>query len=221
MKKLCIYLLGLFVLYSCANKQASTEDDETFAKLPLPANGEKVATFSGGCFWSLSEALSELKGVKKVVAGYAGGSAKNPTYEDVSTKLTGHAESVQVYYDPSTISYPDLVKSFFYAHDPTTPDRQGPDEGPNYRSIAFYRNIEEKKTLDSIIMQLTKAHQYSDPVVTQLKPFKVFYPAENYHQGYYRSHLESTYIVEESKPKVLKFRKAVHNQLKPGLQSAQ
>jgi peptide-methionine (S)-S-oxide reductase len=221
MKLTFIYLLALSVLYSCSNSQANNTDDGVFTKLPPQATGEKVATFSGGCFWSLSEALSELKGVNKVVAGYAGGSAKNPTYEDVSTKLTGHAESVQVYYDPSTISYPDLAKAFFYAHDPTTPDRQGPDEGPNYRSIAFYRNIEEKKTLDSIVMQITKAHQYSDPVVTQMKPFKVFYPAENYHQGYYRSHLESTYIIEESKPKVLKFRKAVHSQLKPEFQSAQ
>jgi peptide-methionine (S)-S-oxide reductase len=219
MKLTFIYLLALSVLYSCSNSQANNTDDGVFAKLPLQANREKVATFSGGCFWSLSEALSELKGVNKVVAGYAGGTAKNPTYEDVSTKLTGHAESVQVYYDPSTISYPDLVKAFFYAHDPTTPDRQGPDEGPNYRSIAFYRNIEEKRTLNSIIAEITKTHRYSDPIVTQVVPFNVFYPAEIDHQGYYRSHSESTYIVEVSEPKVLTFRKALYGQLKPEFQS--
>lgn len=207
------------MLYGCANTHASNTDDEIFAKLPLQANGEKVATFSGGSFWSLSEELSELKGVNRVVAGYAGGTTKNPTYEEVCTKLTEHAESVLVYYDPSMISYPELVKAFFYAHDPTTPDQQGPDEGPNYRSIAFYRNIEEKRILDSIIMQITNTHRYSYPIVTQVVPFKVFYPAENSHQGYYRSHSESTYIVEVSKPKVLNFRKAIYRQLKPEYQS--
>ncbi|MFA6245398.1 MAG: peptide-methionine (S)-S-oxide reductase MsrA [Mucilaginibacter sp.] len=223
MKNILFYLLGLSLSCGCSDTNTSTEINSTeegiFAKLPLPAKGERVATFAGGCFWSLSEALSELKGVNKVVAGYAGGTANNPTYEDVSTKLTGHAESVQVYYDPSLISYRDLVKAFFFAHDPTTPDRQGPDEGPNYRSIAFYRDIEEKRILDSMINQINNIHQYSDTVVTQLLRFKTFYPAENDHQGYYRSHPESTYILEVSQPKVFKFRKAMYKQLKQEFQS--
>src|ERR1700757_2228220 len=126
MKILNISLLCLLFVCSCANAQESTHD-LAFAVLPQPKKGEQIATFAGGCFWSMSEALFELKGVNKVVAGYAGGTVKNPTYEDVCTKLTGHAESVQVYYDPSVISYATLVEAFFYAHDPTTTDRQGPD----------------------------------------------------------------------------------------------
>lgn len=202
------------LLCSCANGQIS-DSNNAFATLPASKAGEKVATFAGGCFWSLSEGLSELKGVNKVVAGYAGGTIQNPTYGDVCTKLTGHAESVQVYYNPEVISYSTLAEAFFYAHDPTTVDRQGPDEGPDYRSIAFYRTLEEKKILAEVITKVNTSHHYADPIVTQVLPFKVLYPAENYHQGYYRAHPNNSYIQYVSMPKVIKLRNRMNDKLKP------
>ncbi|QTE34695.1 peptide-methionine (S)-S-oxide reductase MsrA [Mucilaginibacter gossypii] len=214
-KKLNVCLLGLLILFGCANAQT---EGSGFASLPAPKNGEKVATFAGGCFWSLSEGLYELKGVNKVVAGYAGGTTKNPSYEDVCGKNTGHAESVQVYYDPAEISYAALAEAFFYAHDPTTVDRQGPDVGDDYRSVAFYRTPEEKKTLENVIAKVNATHHYSSPIVTQVVPFKVLYPAENYHQGYYRLHMNSPYISHVSVPKVMKLRKAMNSLLKPEFQ---
>ncbi|WPU99949.1 peptide-methionine (S)-S-oxide reductase MsrA [Mucilaginibacter sp. cycad4] len=214
-KKLNICLLGLLILFGCADAQTGGNG---FANLPAPKAGEKVATFAGGCFWSLSEGLYELKGVTKVVAGYAGGTTKNPSYEDVCGKNTGHAESVQVYYNPAEISYAALAEAFFYAHDPTTIDRQGPDVGDDYRSVAFYRTPEEKKTLESVIAKVNATHHYSGPIVTQVVPFKVLYPAENYHQGYYRQHMNSPYIAHVSVPKVLKLRKAMNSLLKPEFQ---
>jgi peptide-methionine (S)-S-oxide reductase len=147
MKKLILYTAGIFLfLSSCADGQASKSGDD-FAVLPTSKAGEAVATFGGGCFWSMSEAISELKGVNKVVSGYAGGTTKNPTYRQVSSQNTNHAETVQIYYDPKVISFDKIAEAFFFAHDPTTLNRQGPDEGTDYRSIAFYRNNAVKPTL--------------------------------------------------------------------------
>jgi peptide-methionine (S)-S-oxide reductase len=209
-----IFLLSSILIVGCVQAQSS-KTDESFAKIPQPAGNEKVATFAGGCFWSLSEGLSELKGVNKVIAGYAGGHTKNPSYEDVCTKTTGHAETVQVYYNPDVISYAVLAQAFFYAHDPTTLNRQGPDEGTDYRSIAFYRSPEEENILKAVIKKVNESHHYSNPVVTELLPFTMFYPAENYHQGYYKLHTDNPYIVNVSEPKVLKLRKAMNAQIKP------
>ena len=185
------------------------------ATLPKPKTGEALATFGGGCFWSMAEAMSELKGVNKVVSGYAGGNTKNPTYEEVSTATTNHAETVQIYYDPKVISYTKLAEAFFFAHDPTTLNRQGPDEGTDYRSIVFYRTPEEKNILEATIKKVNESKHYSNPVVTQVVPFTVFYAAENYHQGYYKTHLDQLYIESVSTPKVMKFRKAMAADLKP------
>jgi peptide-methionine (S)-S-oxide reductase len=218
MKKLSLYLFAFLLFSGCANGQ-TPGNGSIFANLPDPKSNEKVATFAGGCFWSLSEALSELKGVRLVVAGYSGGSVKNPTYEEVCTKLTGHAESVQVYYDPSVISYATLAEAFFYAHDPTTLDRQGPDEGPDYRSIAFYRTADEKRILEEVIDRVNQSHHYGEPIVTKVMPFKVLYAAENYHQGYYRLHGNNPYIQYVSVPKVLKLRRAMNSNLKPEFQN--
>jgi len=212
MKKLSLYLLTVVLLWGCAQGQP---EDHSFAKLPAPKAGEKVATFAGGCFWAMSEAMSELKGVNLVVAGYAGGTTKNPTYEQVCEKNTGHAESVQVYYNPSVISYAQLVEAFFYAHDPTTLNRQGPDDGDDYRSAIFYRTPEEKTTVETIMKKVTATHHYSNPIVTEVVPYKVLYPAEVYHQGYYKTHPGSGYIQSVSVPKVMKMRHAVPQLLKP------
>ncbi|SEM63750.1 peptide-methionine (S)-S-oxide reductase [Mucilaginibacter gossypiicola] len=214
MKKLILYTVGIFLfLSSCADGQGSKNGDD-FAALPAPKTGEAVATFGGGCFWSMSEAMSELKGVNKVISGYAGGTTKNPTYREVCSDNTNHAETVQIYYDPKVISFDKIAEAFFFAHDPTTLNRQGPDEGTDYRSIAFYRNEAEKNAIEATIKKVNESKHYANPIVTQVVPFKVFYPAENYHQGYYRSHPDQPYIVGVSVPKVMKFRKAMKADLK-------
>lgn len=214
MKKLILYIAGLFLFVGCANGQPKQSED-AMASLPKPKTGQAVATFGGGCFWSMSEAMSELKGVSKVVSGYAGGNTKNPTYEEVSTRTTNHAETVQIYYDPKVISYATIADAFFFAHDPTTLNRQGPDEGTDYRSIAFYRTPEEKNILLATIKKVNESKHYNNPIVTQVVPYTVFYAAENYHQGYYKTHLDQPYIESVSTPKVMKFRKAMAADLKP------
>lgn len=216
MKKLILYIAGIFLFVGCANGQQS--NDNAFATLPKIQAGEALATFGGGCFWSMSESMSELKGVNKVISGYAGGTTKNPTYEEVSSRNTNHAETVQIYYDPKVISYAKLAEAFLYAHNPTELNRQGPDEGTDYRSIAFYRTPEEKATLLATIKKVNDSKHYNAAIVTQVVPYKVFYAAENYHQGYYRLHPDQPYIAGVSVPKVLKFRKAEKAELKPEFQ---
>lgn len=216
MKKTILYIAAILLLAGCVNAQSSGGND--FADLPKPKAGEAVATFGGGCFWSMSEAMSELKGVNKVISGYAGGATRNPTYEEVSTRTTGHAECVQVYYDPKVISYATLVNAFFFAHDPTELNRQGPDEGTDYRSIAFYLTPEEKDVWLSTIKKINESRHYPDPIVTQVVPFKAFYAAEKYHQGYYRLNGDNPYIASVSAPKVMKFRRAEKAELKPEFQ---
>jgi len=213
MKKLMIYFAAILLYSGCANGQ-----NNDFASLPQPKAGEQVATFGGGCFWSMSEAMFELKGVDKVVSGYAGGVKVRPTYEEVGTQQTGHAEVVQIYYDPKVISFATLVHAFFFAHNPTELNYQGPDQGTDYRSIAFYRTPEERAILLEEIKQVNASKHYTDPIVTQVVPFKAFYPAEKYHQGYYRLHQENPYIGSVSVPKVEKFRKVMKAELKPEFQ---
>lgn len=212
MKRSILYIAAILLFAGCANGQSSEKND--FATLPKPKAGEEVATFGGGCFWSMQEAISELKGVNKVISGYAGGNTKNPSYDDVSSRTTNHAETVQVYYDPKVISFAALANAFFFAHDPTQLNRQGPDVGTDYRSIFFYRTPEEKVIVDNTIKKINLSKHYSDPIVTQVVPFKVFYPAEKYHQGYYRLHGDNPYISSVSEPKVMKFRKAEKGLLK-------
>jgi peptide-methionine (S)-S-oxide reductase len=214
MKRIIFYVAGMLLFAGCAMGQ----EDNSFATLPKPKPGQEVATFGGGCFWAMGEAMSELKGVNKVVAGYAGGTTRNPTYAEVCTGSTGHAECVQIYYDPKVISYATLAEAFFFAHNPTELNYQGPDEGTDYRSIVFYRNPMEKATLEGLIKKINASHRYPKAVVTQVEPFKVIYPAEKYHQGYYKLHPDQPYIVEVSEPKVMKMRKAMHAYLKPEFQ---
>jgi peptide-methionine (S)-S-oxide reductase len=214
MKILSVFLLAAMLFSGCANGQDKPGDHD-FAKLPAPKTNEKLATFAGGCFWALGEGMAEIKGVNKVVVGYAGGNVKNPTYEQVCTRTTGHAESVQVYYDPSVISYATLVEAFFYAHDPTTLNRQGPDEGTDYRSAIFYRTPEEKATIDKVMAKVNAGKHYANPIVTQVAKYTVLYPAEVYHQGYYRAHPSATYIRSVSAPKVMKLRAAMNAYMKP------
>jgi len=213
MKKSVLYLACLLLFAGCANGQTNS-----FATLPQPKPGEKVADFAAGCFWASSEAMSELKGVDRVIAGYAGGNTPHPTYEEVCTDNTGHAETAQVYYDPKVISFAQLVQAFFYAHNPTELNYQGPDQGTSYRSIAFYRTPEEKAIIENTIKSVNASKYYDGPIVTQVTPFSVFYPAENYHQNYYKLHPDNGYIESVSEPKVEKMRKMEKSLLKPEFQ---
>jgi peptide-methionine (S)-S-oxide reductase len=218
MKRFILYAAGILLFAGVANGQSAVGAND-FTLLPKPKAGEEVATFGGGCFWSMSEAMSELRGVSKVVSVYAGGTTKNPTYDQVSTGTTGHAECSIIYYDPKAISFTTLANAFFFAHDPTELNRQGPDEGTDYRSIAFYRTPEEKNILLGLIKKINKSRYYHGAIITQVVPFTAAYVAENYHQGYYRLNGDKPYIVQVSKPKVMKFRKVMKAELKPEFQN--
>jgi len=182
------------------------------------ASGDRAtAVFSGGCFWGVDAVFKHEKGVTKVVSGYAGGAADTAHYETVSTGTTGHAESVQVTYDPSKVSYDDLLKVFFFvAHDPTELNRQGPDSGTQYRSSIFYENDAQKKMADDYIAQLDQKHSFSKPIVTKVVPLTGFYPAEGYHQNYLELHPDQPYIVYNDLPKLERFQKDL-----PGLYQQQ
>jgi peptide-methionine (S)-S-oxide reductase len=202
-------LTGL--LLGCSMGQAP---DYKPAKLPALHSGEAVATFAGGCFWATEEAFDRLNGVREVVSGYAGSKYPNPTYVDVSTDQTDHAESVQVYYDPKQISYSQLLTAFFAAHDPTTLNKQGPDVGKHYRSMAFYRTESEHKQLANTIQKLNASGQFKNPVVTEVVPFDIFYPAEGYHQNYCKAHPWQLYIRTVSMPKINHMETVMAGQLK-------
>jgi peptide-methionine (S)-S-oxide reductase len=162
-----------------------------------------TAVFAGGCFWGVEAVFRHLKGVTSAVSGYSGGTVASPTYEDVSSGETGHAESVQVIYDPAEISYQQLLKVFFtVAHDPTELNRQGPDVGTQYRSAIFFRTAEQRRAAEGAIAELVKAKTYPRPIVTAIVPFTAFYRAEDYHQGYLERHPTQPYIVVNDAPKL-------------------
>jgi peptide-methionine (S)-S-oxide reductase len=165
--------------------------------------GTETAVVAGGCFWGIQAVFQHVKGVESATSGYSGGSSKTAEYEVVSTGDTGHAESVQIKFDPARISYGQLLKIFFsVAHDPTQLNRQGPDEGSQYRSVIFYGNEEQKRIAQAYISQLGQARAFSHPIVTQITPLKAFYPAEGYHQDYATLHPDNPYIAINDAPKV-------------------
>lgn len=173
----------------------------------------EVATLGGGCFWCLDAAFRQLEGVEKVESGYAGGQVANPTYRDVCTGTTGHAEVVQVTFDPSVISYRDLLGVFFTIHDPTTKDRQGADVGPQYRSIVLYHTPEQRDTAEQVIEELNRNEVWDNAIVTEVAALTVFYPAERYHQDYYANNPGQPYCQIVIAPKVAKVRKAYFDRL--------
>ena len=203
-----LIILCLFLL-SC-----SEDSTKSLNVMPEPKAKERVATFAGGCFWAMEECMSEIKGVHRVISGYTGGRTVDPTYSQVVEGFTGHAEAVQVYYNPDSVSFKQLADAFFHAHDPTEFNRQGPDIGRNYRSMAFYRTEEERAILFSTISALNESRYYSKPIVTEVDPAMAIYPAEDMHQGYYKKHPDNMYIVSVSKPKVLKLRAALPSLIK-------
>ena len=219
--KLKYCLIGLLLFTMACGQQRPADAQgltrSTAGGLPTAAQakGLAVATFAGGCFWCTEEVFEELRGVQYVVSGYAGGKEQNPTYEQVGSGQTGHAESFEVYYDPKQISYQQLLEVFFLAgHDPTTLNRQGPDTGTQYRSVAFYRTPQERQLIETTIKRVNASRHYPNPIVTQVLPFTKFWPAEGYHQGYYRLHPDNPYIQSVSVLKVMKFRKAYPQLLK-------
>jgi len=175
---------------------------------------EGVATVAGGCFWCLQPVFQELRGVETVVVGYTGGQTRNPTYEAVCTDTTGHAEAIQVTFDPDLISYEDLLRIFFAVHDPTTMNRQGNDVGTQYRSEVFYHSPEQKATATRVIAEVDKAGLWDDPIVTSVSPFSTFYAAEGYHQDYFAKNPWAGYCRVVIAPKVAKFRKEFGDRLK-------
>jgi len=170
-------------------------------------NDLAVATFGNGCFWCTEAIFQQLKGVESVYPGYTGGSVKNPSYREVCTGTTGHAEAIQIKYDPSVINYRELLDIFFYTHDRTTLNRQGNDVGTQYRSAIFYHDEEQKAAAEEIISQLTAEKVYDDPIVTEVTPMDVFYMAEDYHKNYYLNNKNQGYCRAVINPKLDKFMK--------------
>jgi peptide-methionine (S)-S-oxide reductase len=173
-----------------------------------------TATLAGGCFWCLEAVFERLTGVERVVSGYAGGSIPNPSYEDVCTGATGHAEVVQITFDPAAITYRELLEIFFAFHDPTTLNRQGPDVGTQYRSTIFFENQEQAAVAREVIGALEAKRVFGAPIVTEVTPLTVFYPAEAYHQQYFQRHPERMYCQAMIAPKVAKLRKAYSSRLR-------
>jgi peptide-methionine (S)-S-oxide reductase len=174
----------------------------------------RTATFAGGCFWCLEAVFEQLEGVERVVSGYAGGASAAPTYEQVCSGRTGHAEVVQVTFDPGVISYRDLLEIFFAFHDPTTLNRQGHDVGTQYRSAIFYESPEQKAEAEQVIAALSSESVFGAPIVTQVAPLEAFHPAEGYHQGYYRQNAGQPYCRATITPKVTKLRQKYAARLK-------
>ena len=180
-----------------------------------PAEGLETATFGAGCFWCTEAVFQQLKGVHSVVSGYSGGTKKNPTYEQVCAGNTGHAEVIQVAFDPKTITFPELLEVFWKTHDPTTLNRQGNDFGTQYRSAIFYHNDEQKRLAEHYKQELDAVGAFSAPIVTEITPASEFYPAEDYHQQYFDANPRQPYCAAIIRPKVDKVRKVFAAKLKP------
>ncbi|MDA1096187.1 MAG: peptide-methionine (S)-S-oxide reductase MsrA [Chloroflexi bacterium] len=169
-------------------------------------HAHEVATFAGGCFWCVEAVFEQVRGVSRIVSGYTGGHISNPTYEQVCGGMTGHAEAVQVTFDPAAVSFPDLLRIFFSTHDPTTRNRQGPDEGPQYRSAVYYSSPDQQRDVEAVMAELTTAELWPRPFVTEVVPLGTFFVAETYHQQYFRNNQSAPYCQFIIAPKVAKFR---------------
>lgn len=210
--------IGLYAILPWAIALACDRDRHDDAAVRLvelsPPPGKAVAAFASGCFWCTEHIFEAVVGVDSAVSGYAGGTVPNPTYELVNTETTGHAETVLVYYDPAIIDFEELTRVFFTSHDPTTPNRQGPDIGSSYRSILFYQNEEEKAVAERAIREFSNA--FPHPIVTEVKALREFYRAEGYHQDYIHHHPNTPYVRGVSIPRFEKFKRTYEGKLKPG-----
>jgi peptide-methionine (S)-S-oxide reductase len=218
MKKIALSLLAILsiaALMACspaANDKQVADEQEPNKDL----SGLHKAYFASGCFWCVEAVFESVEGVEEAVSGYSGGESPNPTYRQVSAGATRHAEAVLVYYDSSVVDYPTLLKVFFGSQDPTTPNRQGPDRGPQYRSIAFYQNAAEKQIIEDYIAELDASGQFDDPIVTEVTPFEKFWEAEDYHQDYERRNPNQPYVRSVSIPRLRRFQKQFPELLKEG-----
>jgi peptide-methionine (S)-S-oxide reductase len=212
MKVFLKILLISFITFSCTANENKTRIDMTTT---IETNDTlQVATFGNGCFWCTEAVFQQLKGVIKVESGYMGGKVKNPSYKEVCSGLTGHAEVIQIQYNPQEISFVELLEVFWATHDPTTLNRQGNDVGTQYRSVVFYHNEEQKTLAEQYKIKLDKSGAYKDPIVTEITAFSLFYKAENYHQDYYNQHGEEPYCRYVIQPKMDKFQKVFKDKIK-------
>lgn len=208
-------VLFLTTFTSCAQKENRNNIMSSEMNISLPAGLKTdTATFGTGCFWCTEAIFQELEGVLKVTSGYSGGTVVNPTYKQVCDGNTGHAEVIQIVYDPSKITFDELLEAFWQSHDPTTLNRQGNDVGPQYRSVIFYHNAEQKEKAEKYKAELDKSKAFDNPIVTEITPFSKFYVAENYHQDYYNNNGSQPYCYYVIRPKLEKFNKVFKNKLK-------
>ena len=217
MKKIIPYLMVIalpLLAFTFINSHKNSKQ-KTQVKEPVAKKGKMdTATFAAGCFWCTEAQFSQLKGVKEVISGFAGGHVKNPTYEEVCTGTTGHAEACNIIYDPSVISYDELLAAFFTSHDPTQLNRQGNDVGTQYRSAIFYHNAAQEHKAGYYIKKLNEVKAYKNKIVTEVTPYTVFYKAENYHQAFYEKNPEQHYCKFVIQPEVERFRKVFKDKLK-------
>lgn len=212
-----IIMLSTILLSVCsiASCYSSTTQNTIMTDEIVPAGTKTdTATFATGCFWCTEALFQELKGVLKVTSGYSGGTVKNPSYEEVCSGTTGHAECLQIVFDPKQISFDELLEAFWESHDPTSLNRQGNDEGTQYRSAIFYHDAMQKEKAEEYKAKLDKSGAYDKPIVTEITAFNHFYAAENYHQDYYRLHGSQPYCTFVIRPKLEKFEKVFKDKLK-------
>jgi len=205
--------LGAVAFHNLAPQSAFAQSKHIGAPKVARA-GQQTATFAAGCFWSMEAIFKQLKGVQSVEPGYTGGSLKNPTYDQVEQESTGHAEAVNIIYDPKVISYRDLLQVLLIARNPTTLNQQGPDQGPQYRSVVFARNAEQKREALEAIGQVSAKHLWQAPIVVQVAPYSTFYRAEDYHLDYYNLHPSQPYCAGVIAPELAEFRAKFKNKLK-------
>jgi peptide-methionine (S)-S-oxide reductase len=219
-KAILVSAISFLGLQSCAQKNNNLKTKKEITTMTSASEDKSIkpgmdtVTFGTGCFWCTEAIFQQLEGVEKVTSGYSGGHVANPTYEEVCSKTTGHAECLNIVYDSSKISYDELLEVFWQVHDPTTLNRQGADAGPQYRSVIFYRNEEQKAKAEKYKAELDKSGAWDNPIVTTLEPMTVFYPAEAYHQNYYNSNTGQGYCQFVIRPKLEKFEKVFKNKLK-------
>jgi peptide-methionine (S)-S-oxide reductase len=215
-----IFSLLLTVLVagtSCGQKSKAKQEDKNMANQVVNTAGLETATFGSGCFWCTEAIFLDVDGVYNVQSGYTGGKVKNPTYKEVCSGLTGHAEVIQVNYDPKKITYDELLEIFWKTHDPTTLNKQGADEGTQYRSVIYYHTDEQKQLAEHYKNKLNDEKVFNNPIVTEISPATVFYKAEDYHQNYYNLNQDQPYCSFVIEPKLEKFRKVFKGKLKKQL----
>jgi peptide-methionine (S)-S-oxide reductase len=213
--RFCSQSVALAALFSCTIALAQETDGQADpAQQQSTTPKDAVATLAGGCFWCTEAVFERMQGVNDVVSGYIGGSVPNPTYEQVCQKQTGHAEACEIYYDPTQVSYEELLEVFFKTHDPTTLNKQGHDEGPQYRSAIFVHDEEQKRIAEEYIAKLDASGEFESKIVTTLEPAGTFYPAEEYHQDYYRLNPNAGYCQAVVKNKVRKFNREFGDKIK-------